>query len=70
VGRVADRLRAGAITVDQAVEELIDDAVTRQVGAATQGRAELEERLRELLRQYAATDPQLTAHIRRLTLRK
>jgi hypothetical protein len=67
---VAARLRAGEITVDQAVELLIDDAIMRQVGRATESTKDLEPRLRELLRSYAANDPFLAAKIRRLTLAK
>ena len=70
VAEIAARLRAGELSVEQAVEALIDDAVRRQVGGATAGRAGLEARLRELLKQYAASDPQLTQRIRRLTLHK
>src|SRR5262245_53759902 len=70
VAKVAAQLRAGEITVDQAVEQLIDDAVKRQMGLLTAGREELEDELRELLRQYASTDPFLAAKIRRLTVAK
>ena len=70
VGKVAARLRAGEITVDQAVELLIDDAVERQIGRATAEAKELEPKLRELLRGYAMNDPFLVAKIRRLTLAK
>src|SRR5262245_28783521 len=66
VAKVAAQLRAGELTVDQAVEQLIDDAVKRQMGHFTSGRQELEDELRELLRQYAASDPFLAAKIRRL----
>lgn len=67
VSQVAARLRAGEIDVDQAIELLIDDAVRRQVGLATESARELEQRLRDLLRSYAAQDPFLAARIRRLT---
>lgn len=70
VARVAARLRAGELTVDQAVDALIDDAVRRQVGRAVDDREELEARLREVLRGYADSDPFLAAKIRRLTLGK
>jgi hypothetical protein len=70
VTEVAARLRAGEITVDQAVELLIDDAIGRQVGRAVQATRDLEPRLRELLRGYASSDPFLAAKIRRLTLSK
>jgi 3-methyladenine DNA glycosylase/8-oxoguanine DNA glycosylase len=70
VGKVAAQLRAGEITVDQAVELLIDDAVKRQMGRFLVGREELEDELRELLRQYASSDPFLAAKIRQLTVAK
>jgi hypothetical protein len=66
IGRVAAELRAGQITIDQAVERLIDDAVERHLGQAK----DLERELRELLRSYAESDPFLVARIRRLTLAK
>lgn len=65
IARVAARLRAGEITADEAVELLIDDAIGRQLGGAV--RKELEPKLREVLRDYAAHDPYLAAKIRRLT---
>jgi hypothetical protein len=69
IGQVAARLRAGEITSDQAVELLIDDAITRQIGlkAGAAGTKDLEQKLREVLRDYATTDPYLAAKIRRLT---
>jgi hypothetical protein len=70
VGEVARRLRAGEVTVEQAVDLLIEDAIARQVGRAMKGRHDLEGRLRELLKSYTATDPLLAAKIRRLTLSK
>jgi hypothetical protein len=76
VGQVAAQLRAGEITVDQAVERLIDDAIRRQLGSGdwqlqNGDRArDLEPRLRELLRSYAESDPFLAARIRKLTLAK
>jgi hypothetical protein len=68
VAEVAARLRAGEITVDQAVERLIDDAIERQMGRALEQAKELEPRLREVLRGFAAGDPLLTDKLRRLTL--
>lgn len=65
IARVAERLRAGEITSDEAVELLIDDAIARQMGGAVP--KDLEPKLREVLRDYAATDPYLAAKIRRLT---
>ena len=70
ISAVAAKLRAGEINVDQAVDLLIDDAIERQVGRATDASRELEPKLRELLRGYAAQDPFLAAKIRRLTLAK
>jgi hypothetical protein len=70
IAEVAARLRAGEITVDQAVEQLIDDAIERQVGQAVERAHELEPELRELLRTYVATDPFIAARIRRLTYAK
>jgi len=68
IAQVAARLRAGEITSDQAVELLIDDAIARQLGGAVP--KDLEPRLREVLRDYAANDPYLAAKIRRLTQSK
>ena len=70
VSQVAAQLRSGEIGVDQAVELLIEDAIQRQVGRAVEGGADLAPQLRELLRNYASTDPFLLAKIRRLTLVK
>ncbi len=64
VAKITERLRAGEISVDQAVDLLIDDAVERQVGAA--GR-EVASKLRQVLRSHASSDPTLSARIRRLT---
>jgi hypothetical protein len=71
VAQVAAQLRAGEISVDQAVDRLIDDAISRQLGhQAPADLAKLEPKLRELLRSYAESDPFLAARIRRLTLAK
>jgi len=67
ISQVAAQLRSGEISVDQAVERLIDDAISRQLSQHAQ---DLEPRLRELLRSYAESDPFLAARIRRLTLAK
>jgi hypothetical protein len=67
IAEVAGQLRSGKITVDQAVERLIDDTISRQLGP---GKDDLEPKLRELLRSYAESDPFLAARIRRLTLAK
>lgn len=65
IARVAERLRAGEITADEAVELLIDDAIGRQMGGAVP--KDLEPKLREVLRDYATNDPYLAAKIRRLS---
>jgi len=70
IAQVAARLRAGEISVDQAVELLIDDAVERQVAGATAGSPKLAQELREVLRGFKDNDPFLAARIRRLTLSK
>jgi hypothetical protein len=70
ITQVAARLRAGQITVDQAVDELIDDAIRRQVGRAVEDARDLAPQLRELLKGFATSDPFLAAKIRRLTLGK
>src|SRR3954451_22927687 len=58
VTQVAAQLRAGQITVDQAVDRLIDDAIERQLGhQAPADLAALAPKLRELLRSYAESDP-------------
>jgi hypothetical protein len=70
IGQVAARLRAGEISSEEAVELLIDDAVTRQLTNAA-GNALVPEgkrdELRQILRSYAANDPYLAARIRRLS---
>ncbi len=68
IGEVAARLRAGEITSEQAVELLIEDAISRQLGGALP--KDLEPKLRETLRDLAAQDPFLAAKIRRLTQAK
>ena len=62
IAQVAARLRAGDIGVDEAVELLIDDAVAKGGGSK-----DLEPKLREVLREYASSDPFLSSKIRRLT---
>jgi hypothetical protein len=66
ISQVAAQLRKGEISVDQAVDRLIDDAIARQLG----NQRELEPKLRELLKSYAESDPFLAARIRRLTVAK
>ena len=70
VPEVAAALRAGRITVGEAVDRLIDDALARHVGRALQPGGELEARLRRLLRDYAGADPLISAKIRRLESRR
>ena len=65
VAQVAARLRAGEISTDEALELLIDDTIARQIGGAVS--KDLEPKLREVLRDYAANDPFLAAKIRKLT---
>jgi hypothetical protein len=65
VGEVAARLRAGEISSDEALELLIEDTIARQMGGAVS--KDLEPKLREVLRDYAANDPFLAAKIRKLT---
>jgi hypothetical protein len=66
ISQVASQLRNGEISVDQAVDRLIDDAIARQLGS----QRDLEPKLRELLKSYAENDPLLAARIRRLTVAK
>jgi hypothetical protein len=70
IGYVAQRLKSGEISVDEAVDILIDDAIERQVGRAVEVARDLAPKLREVLRGYASNDPTLAARIRRLTLVK
>ncbi|HEY1587747.1 MAG TPA: hypothetical protein VGH63_18740 [Polyangia bacterium] len=69
VAQVAARLRAGEISSDEALELLIDDTIARQLGIGPGGAVpkDLEPKLREVLRDYAANDPFLAAKIRKLT---
>ena len=57
---------------DEALELLIDDTITRQLGMTAGGAVtqDLEPKLREVLRDYAANDPFLAAKIRKLTQRR
>jgi|GEM_PF-3968997 len=74
ISQIAGELRAGRITVADAVERLIEDAVHRQIGRALEGSSNasmaLADELRALLHAYAANDPFLAARIRRLNLAK
>lgn len=67
IAQVAARLRAGEISADEALELIIDDTIARQMGAVSK---DLEPKLREVLRDYAANDPFLAAKIRKLTQAK
>jgi len=68
IAQVAARLRAGEISADQALELIIEDTIQRQLAGAVS--KDLEPKLREVLRDYAANDPFLAAKIRKLTQRK
>jgi hypothetical protein len=70
VNQVAAALRAGSITVADAVDRLIEDALSRKVGRAIEQGSELEARLRRVLREYAGADPLISAKIRRLETRR
>jgi hypothetical protein len=65
IANIADRLRRGLLTPNQAVEELIADTVKHSLpGVAVDSR--LGEELRSLLNAYVQEDPQLAAKIGRL----
>ncbi len=68
IARVAQRLRAQEIGVDEAVRLLIEDAISRQVGRALKDAPRLAGELRKLLAEYAERDPYLAAKIRKLTV--
>ncbi len=70
VAQVAAALKAGKLSVAEAVDRLIDDAVSKQVGRAIEPGSELEARLRRVLRDYAGADPLISAKIRRLEGRR
>jgi hypothetical protein len=70
VDEIAAALRAGHITIAEAVDRLIDDAVQRHVGRAVEQGGEVEARLRRVLRDYAEADPLISAKIRRLDARR
>ena len=61
---VAADLRSGKIDVVQAAERIIDDVVSRRVGAALPASA--QSTLRALLGELAARDPSLAARVARL----
>lgn len=66
VATLAAELRAGKITIEQAVSTLVDDAIERQVRAALTDAPDLEGELRTVLRRHLAEDPFLLAKVRRL----
>jgi hypothetical protein len=65
IAQIAQRLRAGEISSDEALDLIIDDTISRQLGGAVS--KDLEPKLREVLRDYATNDPFLAAKIRKLT---
>src|SRR5262245_15368748 len=65
VGAIARRLRAGEITVHQAVDELIDDTVRSNL-AGSDGDAPIARQLRSALRAYVEQDPFLAARVKGL----
>ena len=65
VGAIARRLRAGDITTQQAVEELIEDAVHTNLGPEG-GDSPLSEKLRAALRAYVEQDPFLASRVKGL----
>jgi hypothetical protein len=67
IARVAAQLRAGEIDVERAVELIIEHTVEKFGSGA---RAQTVDKLRQVLREYAANDPSLSARIRKLTLLK
>src|SRR5262245_20884733 len=62
---IADRLRRGVITPSQAVEELIEDAVHKNLPGLPAD-SPLVEELRALLTTYAQDDPHLLQQVKRL----
>jgi hypothetical protein len=69
VAEAARRLRAGEISAAQAIELLIDDAVRRRTpegAGSAAASAALAERLRQMLRRHAESDPFLLEKRKRL----
>ncbi len=62
---VIDKLRRGAMSPTQAVQELIDDVVQRSLPGASPD-SPLVKQLRALLQAYAKDDPYLASRIERL----
>lgn len=69
VQSIADRLRRGVLSPSQAVEELIEDAVQRNLPGLGPDSA-LTQELRALLVAYAKDDPYLTSRISRLGIHR
>jgi hypothetical protein len=68
---IAADLRSGKISLDQAVDALIEDTIHRKLGRFTKRHGDqVTSELRQLLRDYAANDPFLAAKIRQLSLSK
>jgi hypothetical protein len=65
VAGIAEKLRLGGMTSSQAVEELIDDAVSSALRGLPPD-SPVGEELRTLLRAYAKDDPYLQSRINRL----
>jgi hypothetical protein len=69
VASIAERLRRGVLTPSQAVEELVEDAVQKNLpGLAADSK--LSQELRQLLLAYAKDDPYLASRIGRLGIQR
>ena len=69
VHSIADRLRRGTLSPSQAVEELIEDAVQRNL-PGLEANSKLSQELRALLLAYAKDDPYLASRITRLGMQR
>lgn len=69
VASIADRLRRGTLSASQAVEELVEDAVARNL-PGLEPDSKLSQELRALLRAYAKDDPYLASRISRLGIQR
>jgi hypothetical protein len=69
VQSIAERLRRGALTPSQAVEELIEDAVQRNLPGLPSD-SPLSRELRALLSAHAVDDPYLASRISRLGIHR